>query len=189
MPHMSQYIKKLEDYEDLESSIIRTTKINKVLKALIKLNTIPRDEEFNFRKRSVELLGKWSKILGSEPQEDSKADDEKETAKSTPATNGVHDEAQDEKNQEPPTAAEPEPASASAESKDEAKPVEQEPTPAVPAVAEDKATEAPAPAAPEVEEAKPEAVAAASTEPATTEKAPESAAGAAEATEAVKSSE
>ena len=66
MSAMSNYIKKLEGYADLEVSIIRTTKINKVLKALIKLNTIPKDEEFNFRGRSVELLGQWNKLLGTE---------------------------------------------------------------------------------------------------------------------------
>jgi hypothetical protein len=62
---MSDFIKKLETYEDLEVSAIRATKINKVLKRLIRLNTIPRDNEFNFRNRSVELLGKWNKILGA----------------------------------------------------------------------------------------------------------------------------
>ena len=85
MPLMATYIKKLEGYADLEVSIIRTTKINKVLKALIKLNTIPRDEEFQFRKRSVELLSQWNKILGAEPADEAGADKEN-------ATNGVHDE-------------------------------------------------------------------------------------------------
>ena len=44
MAAMSNYIKKLEGYGELEAGIIRKTKINKVLKALIKLNTIPKDE-------------------------------------------------------------------------------------------------------------------------------------------------
>ncbi|RMZ79226.1 hypothetical protein DV737_g3476, partial [Chaetothyriales sp. CBS 132003] len=89
MPQMSNFIKKLENYQDLEVSIIRATKINKVLKALLKLNTIPKDEEFNFRKRSVELLGKW-KILGAEPHDAEVADKE---SKDTPTTNGVNGEA------------------------------------------------------------------------------------------------
>jgi hypothetical protein len=70
MPQMSNFIKKLENYEDLEVSVIRATKINKVLKRLTKLNTIPRDDEFNLRKRSVELLGKCNKILGAGSPED-----------------------------------------------------------------------------------------------------------------------
>ncbi len=71
MATMSNFIGKLENYGDLEVSIIRSTKINKVLKALIKLNTIPKDEEFNFKSRSVDLLGRWNKALGA----DSTADD------------------------------------------------------------------------------------------------------------------
>jgi len=70
---MSNYIKKLEGYGDLEAGIIRTTKINKVLKALIKLNTIPKDEEFNFKGRSVELLSKWTKLLGTDGRKMSKS--------------------------------------------------------------------------------------------------------------------
>ena len=85
MPQMSSYIKKLENYGDLEVSIIKATKINKVLKALVKLNTIPKDEEFKFRERSIEMLTKWNKLLGNEPAE---ADEKKDE----PATNGVHKE-------------------------------------------------------------------------------------------------
>lgn len=60
---MSEYISKLESYTDLEVSIIRKTKINKVLKNIIKLSSIPKEEEFNFKKRSHELLAEWNKIL------------------------------------------------------------------------------------------------------------------------------
>lgn len=64
---MSEFISKLETYADLEVSIIRSTKINKVLKNIIKLASIPKDEEFNFKKRSHDLLAKWNKILVDEP--------------------------------------------------------------------------------------------------------------------------
>lgn len=63
MKMMSEYITKLEGYADLEVSIIRVTKINKVLKGLLKLESIPKEEEFKFKERSAELLGKWNKIL------------------------------------------------------------------------------------------------------------------------------
>ncbi|KAI9813092.1 MAG: hypothetical protein M1827_004312 [Pycnora praestabilis] len=68
MKTMSDFVSKLETYADLEVSIIRSTKINKVLKAIIKLSSIPKDEEFNFKARSHELLAKWNKILASEPE-------------------------------------------------------------------------------------------------------------------------
>lgn len=63
MKQMSEYIVKLEGYADLEVSIMRKTKINKVLKGILKLDAIPREEEFNFKERSNVLLAKWNKIL------------------------------------------------------------------------------------------------------------------------------
>lgn len=64
---MSDFLKELESYPDLEGSIIRATKIHKVLKAMIKLTSIPLDEEFHFRDRAHALLQKWNEILASDP--------------------------------------------------------------------------------------------------------------------------
>lgn len=66
MKQMSEFVTKLEGYADLEVSIIRGTKINKVLKAILKLNHIPKEEEFKFKSRSQTLLDKWNKLLASE---------------------------------------------------------------------------------------------------------------------------
>jgi hypothetical protein len=63
MELMSNYITKLEGFPDLEVSIIRATKINKVLKAILKLDNIPRESEFKFKERSQVLLDKWNKLL------------------------------------------------------------------------------------------------------------------------------
>jgi hypothetical protein len=63
MKGMSEFISKLEGYAELEVSIIRGTKINKVLKAILKLSEIPKEEEFNLKGRSKDLLDKWNKIL------------------------------------------------------------------------------------------------------------------------------
>jgi hypothetical protein len=92
MAVMANFISKLEEYGDLEVSIIRSTKINKVLKALIKLNTIPKDEEFDFKGRSMNLLARWNKALGADaeaagPPAEEKADQ--------PTTNGAHKEDKD----------------------------------------------------------------------------------------------
>ncbi|KAM9882650.1 PWWP domain-containing protein [Verticillium dahliae] len=65
MKMMSEYISKLESFPDLEVSIIRATKINKVLKAILKLDSIPKEAEFNFKSRSQALLDKWTKILST----------------------------------------------------------------------------------------------------------------------------
>lgn len=68
MKAMSEYVTKLESYADLEVSIIRSTKINKVLKAIIKLPAIPLEDEFHFKDRSSSLLNKWNQILDSAPE-------------------------------------------------------------------------------------------------------------------------
>lgn len=66
MKVMSDYLAKLEQFPDLETEIIKATKINKVLKAMLKLETIPKEEEFNFKPRSQALLDKWNKLLADD---------------------------------------------------------------------------------------------------------------------------
>lgn len=66
MEAMSSFITILENFQDLDVSIIRGTKINKVFKAILKLDSIPREEDFNFKKRSQALLDKWNKLLASD---------------------------------------------------------------------------------------------------------------------------
>ncbi|KAI1488165.1 hypothetical protein F5X96DRAFT_105181 [Biscogniauxia mediterranea] len=63
MKSMSDFLGKLETFPDLEVSIIRATKINKVLKAILRLETIPKESEFEFKPRSQALLDKWNKLL------------------------------------------------------------------------------------------------------------------------------
>ncbi|KAJ5547059.1 hypothetical protein N7494_004644 [Penicillium frequentans] len=85
MDAMATYYDKLEKHADLEVAIIRSTKINKVLKMIVKLNTIPRDEEFNFRSRAMSLLSSWKNVLdGDLPTLTDKED--------KPASNGASKE-------------------------------------------------------------------------------------------------
>lgn len=65
---MADYITKLESYDNLEVSMIRTTKINKVLKGIVKLSSIPKDEEFKFRQRSYDLIQTWNQLFAKEPE-------------------------------------------------------------------------------------------------------------------------
>ena len=84
---MSDFLTELETFPDLEGSIIRITKIHKVLKAMIKLPSIPLDEEYHFKSRSIDLLAKWNEILSNDPNAGpagDKADDTKPDF--TPAT-------------------------------------------------------------------------------------------------------
>lgn len=178
MPQMAIYIKKLEAYDDkLEVSIIRNTKINKVLKGIIKLNSIPKDEEFNFRERSVKLLGVWNQLLGAEPAEAEKpAKDEKKESPTT--TNGVHKEAEEKAEEKiEPEVKENEDNAVSNEEAVEKVSAEViadagEKVAAIESIEKDVKPVESAPAAPLTED-----------------KAPESAAGAAEATDVVKAAE
>ncbi|MCJ1283699.1 hypothetical protein MMC26_003030 [Xylographa opegraphella] len=95
---MSGFLSKLETYPDLEGSIIRATKIHKVLKAMIRLTSIPKDEEYQFKKRSHELLTKWNKILQDDPtpggdKDDDAKDDVKPEAATTNGTSRETEEA------------------------------------------------------------------------------------------------
>ncbi|KAL8413981.1 hypothetical protein RB594_005279 [Gaeumannomyces avenae] len=122
MKAMSDYIEKLEVMPELEVSIIRATKINKVLKAILKLDNIPKEDEYKFKPRSKELLDKWTKLLaegGSAPTTtkvvvsngvngtaaDSKTGDKDTAAKSEAGANGV--KANGDKKAETPVVTEP----------------------------------------------------------------------------------
>lgn len=87
---MSDFLSELEVFPDLEGSIIRATKIHKVLKAMIKLPSIPLDEDYQFKTRSIDLLAKWNDILSNDPNAGAageKGDDAKpETAATTNGT-------------------------------------------------------------------------------------------------------
>ncbi|GIK07427.1 hypothetical protein Aspvir_003091 [Aspergillus viridinutans] len=83
MTTMSSYFTRLEKVaDDLEVSIIRATKINKVLKMIVKLNSIPRDEEFQFRRRAINILSKWKNVLDADTT----------TTPAEPKANGAHKE-------------------------------------------------------------------------------------------------
>ncbi|POS84875.1 hypothetical protein EPUL_002688, partial [Erysiphe pulchra] len=62
MKLMSEFIEKLEAYNDLEATVIRQTKINKVLKAILKIPKIPLENEYKFKSRSQNLLDQWNKL-------------------------------------------------------------------------------------------------------------------------------
>lgn len=66
MKTMADYFTQLEALEDLEQAVIRGTKIHKVLKAILKLGHIPKDEDYHFKDRSMALLTKWQKVLDGE---------------------------------------------------------------------------------------------------------------------------
>jgi hypothetical protein len=60
MPETNEKLTQLECYPDLEVSILKATKINKVLKGILKLSDIPREDEFRIKSRCSELSAKWT---------------------------------------------------------------------------------------------------------------------------------
>lgn len=83
MSTMNDFFNQLEGYTNLEPAIIRGTKIYKVLRGIIKLSSIPKEEEFQFKKRSNDLLASWHEALGSkgDEKEDDKAEDKDNSEK------------------------------------------------------------------------------------------------------------
>lgn len=130
MATMSTYFDKLEKHVDLEVSIIRSTKINKVLKMIVRLNSIPCDEQFNFRKRSINILSNWKHVLDTDAPGASTDKEDK------PSSNGAQkDESgetpkvdtEEEKELENKASTEDTPMPDAAEAKPEAKPEEEKP--------------------------------------------------------------
>ncbi|KAJ4372414.1 hypothetical protein N0V83_004188 [Neocucurbitaria cava] len=103
MEDMSEYVKQLEQHHDLEAEVIRKTKVHKVLKAIIKLGSIPKEDEYNFKKRSNDLLTKWGGALAAETEPAIA------TTAAEPSTNGVKHE-DEVKKTEPETAKDDVPA-------------------------------------------------------------------------------
>lgn len=97
MKSMSEYLGELETYPDLEASIIRSTKINKVLKGMVKITSIPQDEVHHFKDRSLELLKKWNETLAKEGAGGAgdKEDDGK-TDGAAPLTNGTANDSEEQ---------------------------------------------------------------------------------------------
>lgn len=66
MAEMSDFLSQLENHKEIDSAMIKKTKIHKVLKGIVKLATIPKESEYEFKKRSHALLDVWSKRLDAE---------------------------------------------------------------------------------------------------------------------------
>lgn len=74
---------------------LRLSKIGKVMKRIVTLpGTIPRDEEFHFRKRAEALVNKWSNVLSSngtnESGNDSKGADSSMVGQEAPSQDKVN---------------------------------------------------------------------------------------------------
>lgn len=112
---MAKFFDQLEKADDIDSGILKDTKIHKVMKGIVKLTGIPKDEEFHFKDRSAKLLDSWNKLLGEssdkprpstangEKKEDGEADaktDEKAESAEKDKKEEKTDNAEQSKNEE-----------------------------------------------------------------------------------------
>ena len=109
MKSMSDFLGELETFVDLEGSIIRVTKIHKVLKQMIKLENIPLEEDFKFKDRSSRLLAKWTETLANEEPGEAK-DEDKEEGKDEPKVESKADDKEESKVEDKSTEPASEPA-------------------------------------------------------------------------------
>jgi hypothetical protein len=105
MTSMSEYLNQLEAHGDLEAEVIKKTKVHKVLRAIIKLEKIPMEDKFSFKKRSNDLLNKWSGALATDPEpaaangvkhEDREKSESAAKEEAAPADKATEDEKKDE---------------------------------------------------------------------------------------------
>jgi hypothetical protein len=99
MPTMDEHLTALENFRDLELQIIRDTKVAKLLKLILKLTELPRDDEFKFKERCSKLLAGWTAIIN--------ADEAQRGTES--GLNGVANGAKPEASSEKPSVEEKEP--------------------------------------------------------------------------------
>nr|POF19923.1 pwwp domain-containing protein 3 [Quercus suber] len=86
MSAMADFFNQLENYENLEASILKKTKLHKVLKGIVKLSSIPKDDVYNFKKRSAAMLEIWNMRMDAAEMEVSNA--VAENKPEVPETNG-----------------------------------------------------------------------------------------------------
>ena len=72
-----QQLKIIENDNEISVNSILSSKLNKVLKRIIGLETISRDEEFNIRSRSQALYERFEKMINGDNQHPQQPNDEK----------------------------------------------------------------------------------------------------------------
>ncbi|KAK7208428.1 hypothetical protein BZA70DRAFT_273704 [Myxozyma melibiosi] len=148
MESMDKLFGKLENFQGLDLAMIRSTKINKVLKAIAKMTSIPLEPKYEFKSRSQKLLDAWNAKfdLGSpaptQPPTDGKSEPKQEASEEKKDAPEEKKEAPEAKKVEEKKEEEKKDEEKKDEKKEEAEKSEPKATPAaVPEVAADAAAE------------------------------------------------
>lgn len=86
MPSADATFKTVEEYDGMTAEHLRTTKIGKVMKRVMQLSEIPRDDEFHFKDRAEKLCAKWGAIMAG--GDSTHAKEENESTKENGNSNG-----------------------------------------------------------------------------------------------------
>ncbi|ODV89578.1 hypothetical protein CANCADRAFT_140957 [Tortispora caseinolytica NRRL Y-17796] len=113
MPAISDFLSKLEHFQGLELPIIKQTKVNRVLKGILKLESIPMDDSFKFKERARNLLEAWSAQFDNQSNGTSTEQTEPPSIPSTTAPPVSSESAEPVGPSETPTQTDPEPADTS----------------------------------------------------------------------------
>lgn len=89
---MSGHLAELETFGGIEVSIIRQTKIQKVLRAIVKLPSIPKEEQYHFKQRAIDIQNMWRSLFDAEIPTSAAAPSGKDAKAET---NGVDEEAEE----------------------------------------------------------------------------------------------
>ncbi|UZJ53786.1 hypothetical protein CBS101457_003106 [Exobasidium rhododendri] len=65
LDELDKTMKQVEGYEGITADVLRVTKIGKVMRRVVQLPSIPRDEEFKFKERAETLCEKWAAVFSA----------------------------------------------------------------------------------------------------------------------------
>jgi len=65
MENLNKAMKQVEEYDGITAEVLRLTKIGKVMRRVVQLPSIPRDEEFKFKERAEKLCDNWAAVFSA----------------------------------------------------------------------------------------------------------------------------
>lgn len=84
--NMDDILRMLENFAELDAGLIRKTKINKVLRGILRLDVVPKDEQYKFLARAQSLLASWSPMLDGVNGDEGQKEEGKEESKDQPVS-------------------------------------------------------------------------------------------------------
>ncbi|TGZ81854.1 hypothetical protein EX30DRAFT_371061 [Ascodesmis nigricans] len=101
MSIMDRYLESLEAWDPISADLIKTTKIHKVLRNIVKKKEeIPCDAQYSFRTRCKQLHDKWIAVIKEAEEAEPKAADEQELEETQDAEKAEDEDKKEEEKKE-----------------------------------------------------------------------------------------